>query len=110
MTDITVTPWIYTDYPHVPKEIVALVEHHLVIIKRRFPDYKCETYEWPEHYWLRVEISNGKNVLLVASFTSSSINIATAEAPGPDFAEVIDYADPRFTDNVIIDTLERLGR
>ena len=138
MTNISTQQWHATcwrtAYPRISKAICLLVEHHKDILKSRFPDYEYKIYECPND-WLRIEISDqriGNGVLLVASFSSSSIKIANQvvntrlASPSkdklnartglpmtfihiaPNFTEEISYADPKFTDDMLSDILEGL--
>ena len=103
---------------HISFEIVTLAEQQLEALKRRFPHVSTKYHILRNHpdvitvdpYYLRVEITEitGRNnrVRLVVSFLDSSIVIMTY---CPLATEVINYADPRFTDDTIADILGRLG-
>ena len=117
MSNIWNHPGLPIELAHIPKEIWVLVNHHKEILERRFPNCKCALLA-PSSYWLRLNISNEGLNALIASFSSSSIKIDHPHLDcwipktyfEPGLTEVVDYADPRFTDDFIGDILERLGR
>ena len=104
---------------NMPKEIWELATHHKEILERRFPNYGYEMYEWD--HWLRIEVSDRETIFIVA-FSLNYLKTATPPFgnveimvpltlihTNPNFTEEISYADPKFTDNFLIDTLVELG-
>lgn len=112
------------------KEIWILAEHHYDILMRKFPDYAYVLHEDDTYlpakvteWWLQLVVSERGTTLLIASFSSSFVKVelspfkemtmSTKYGSGIIFAnriEVIEYADPKFTDNVLTNMLERLAR
>ena len=114
----------------IPQEIWDLAIHHEDIIEREFPyvreartsamgDYNtslvCEDGFAPE-VWLQVETwgehpnpKSEHSVILQAGFCSDSIKIAVHASTFPDNYEEISYADPRFTDDIIVDKLKKIS-
>ena len=93
---------------HTPKEILALAEHQLGILKRRFPNYEHVLYK---HGICWISVSDkGGSIILAISFYSSSIEIISSfgdeETITIEEDFVLDYADPRFTDDTISDKLK----
>ena len=93
-------------------DIWLIANHHLSILRRKF--------ERPFHYemhefgplLLRLDIWKNRELILVVSFLSSSIKSADNQRAGEHHnasAEEINYADPRFTDSILPDILEKVG-
>ena len=116
---------VWTVDSNVPKEVWVIAEHQKEMLKRRFPSYECRIYEWPNG-WLRFEVWNKGNIaMLVAVFSSSRVRIMIPPFIQRDkyllpnfckgyadneWAEVVHYADPKFTDDALSDMLEELVR
>ena len=98
------------------KEILLIAEQQKEVLERKFPSYKHLIYLIPDCH-LRVEHPNGTRlaaphnidsarVILVASFSSSSIEIAYNSSKPPWFWSIkVNYADPKFTENTLSDIL-----
>ena len=84
-------------------EIVILARHQLEILERRFPNYEHSIHilESSDNCMI---VSSYKNYLLQISFYPSSIEILSTF--GDEEAIVLDYADPKFTDDTISDKLK----
>ena len=85
------------------EEVLALAEHHENILRCKFPGYTYYIYEYPLRR-IQLAAREGSAVILTASFSNSSILIVTPSI-GPKFVEELSYADPRFTDNVLLERL-----
>ena len=91
---------------HDSREIVALANHHKEILDRKFPDYRhVVTCAWGQDCLLRAKVSVGDRCVLKATFTSNSVHISSF---GSNDVFILDYADPKFTDDAISDKLDRL--
>ena len=98
-----------------PEEAIILAEHHKEILKRKFPNYKVYLHKSSTGCSIYVTtapkaIGTVGTTILEASFVSSSVAISRylADSSFVD-AIVLDYADPKFTDDTLIDMLEELG-
>ena len=113
------------------QEIWDLAEHHIDILKREFPDIYASPFPSIPKYkygifyddnlenpkvWLRVEIWDDpdpsiKRIILEAAFYSSSVKIITYDRNPHASArcEIIDYADPKFTDNILHDLIKEMN-
>ena len=102
--------FIHVGPGHVFQEVLDLAKHHLRILERKFPNYGYALYESGSS--IRLQVSDGSmfetSTLLVAFFSSSSISISNHLLIHA--IEEISYADPKFTDDLLSDKLERLGR
>ena len=92
----------------VTEEILDLAKHHKRILERKFPTYTCDLSESSGHdgprSFLRVESNiSPDDVTLMVLFSSRSIQIFSSIS---DQDETIDYADPRFTDDILSNKLE----
>ena len=102
---------------NVSKEISLLAEHHKDILESRFPDHDYEYFSYQDDC-IRLVISERDDrdaIFLIVSFSSSSIRIAIPFAgmstlDAGHYFILIDYADPKFTDDTVSDILKRLGR
>ena len=117
----------------ISKEILALAIHHKEMLERRFPSLTCNLREVPYcpvgGYWLRLQISEEavefpplfqNRCILAVSFSSDFIKIERTHRwlpwPKPhwprvfELMEEINYADPRFTENILSDILVELVR
>ena len=95
----------------VPEERVALAKHQMEILERRFPNHDCQLYALgsPMCYIF----GNNKNYpnpyLFQISFRSSSVEILLSigdEDKEIEERTILDYADPRFTDDIIPDMIK----
>ena len=94
-------------YMVVPKEVLALAKHHLEILERKFPQYKYAFVEggWPD-CWICVRERGC--LIYEITFMSSSIQIRPSWMHVNHSTDiVVDYADPRFTDDTIFDVIEK---
>ena len=87
---------------YVTDEIRALALHHLDILKRRFPNYNCHLFDWP-YCWIRADSND--SVIFTAIFYTDSLKIAGCAKPICNNINIVNYADPRFTDDFISDIL-----
>ena len=103
-----------------PEEILALAEEQMVILERRFPDYKYTLYKSSGGCSISVETAAPQSWLdpgstvLEASFSSSRVNITLfgdvkleRQTKITEVVQrtVVDYADPKFTENVLSNIL-----
>ena len=92
--------------------IWTLAHYNIGILRHRFPNYEYEAHEFGP-LLLRLEVWKNKDIILIASFSSSFVKIAWIGQPYERYPlmsiEEIDYADPRFTDNTIADILGELA-
>ena len=106
---------------NVPEEIAALAQHQLEILERRFPNHKHSIQGLGSNNCCLIVANNNKYCLLQISFRSNSIEILPSFAslldnladhldgrPRNMLEDVIilDYADPRFTDDTISDIIK----
>ena len=86
-------------------EIWDLAAHHLEILKHKFPGYRCDLYESNEGWAvIRVESSEGA-MIISASFSTDRVTIVHHVVISPFEREIIHYADPRLTDDIISDLI-----
>ena len=91
------------------REIVALAEHQLEILKRRLPNYGHSIHVLGSHGLI---ITSSKNYLFQISFRSRSVEILLSIGDGEETSDttdesiILDYADPKFTDDAISDIIE----
>ena len=92
------------------KEIWDLAEHHKKIIERKFlPRWRCVLYELESNAVMRVEKSNDSTSILVIVFSSSFLRmIIPHHRHLIESFEEMDYANPRFTDNILSDVLKEI--
>ena len=88
----------------IAKEIGDLAEHHREILERKFPNYDHSIKAY--NLWIFVRTKHRGTTVLEAAFLSGYISIRTFFV-GHNI--VLDYADPKFTDDTLIDMLEELG-
>ena len=96
-----------------PNEILVLAEHHLQILKLRFPNYDYSLHKQSKGCSIFVTtISKFLGVgsaILEAFFQFSHVHIRRNHTgkQAPYDVTVVNYADPRFTDDFIGDILKR---
>ena len=89
------------------REIVILARHQLEILERRFPNYEHSIHVLESPNCLIV--SSYKDYLFHILFYPSSVGITLSIGDKyDDIGEdvVLDYADPKFTDDAISDIIE----
>ena len=85
-----------------PEELVDLAEHHRDILKRRFPSHEYILFKSSTGCSISVAVPTG-SVIFEASFLLSGVLIAP---PTMDHI-FINYADPKFTDNILVELMEQ---
>ena len=83
-------------------EVRALAEHHLDILKRRFPNYNYHLFDYP-YCWIRADWYD--SIIFTAIFYADSLKIAGCAKTIRNNISTVNYADPRFTDDFISDKL-----
>ena len=91
----------------ITEEVWLLAKHQRDILERRFPHYKCILHKSLSECWISVETD--VIMILSASFTDSSILISLPALP-PSHIKEVNYADPRFTENILSDVVGELEK
>ena len=93
------------------KEVWILAQYQKGILERKFPKCQHVLYEYClSDHWARLEVQRSTrphHPILIASFSTSCVRI-NANAPLGFYDHKIDYADPKFTDDLLSDMLKRM--
>ena len=95
---------------NVNKEILALARHHKQILKRRFPCFNYLEGYMDDCVHIDVETRDAlRSTILVVIFSLSSIQISIRPFDDRDIVLDVNYADPKFTDEIVYDVLIGMG-
>ena len=89
---------------HISKEIVILAQHQLEILDRRFPNNKHTLYTHGLDCCITVRDTAPK--IIAISFRSNFIEIVWSYVDKEAISIILDYADPKFTDDTISDMIK----